>query len=280
MLNGILLSLIKESVSTSTPVYADDVVHLRDVEGFWYDRITITYKAPSDTDIPADFEIYYTDNSSAHQEMTNFTSLPHTFSFPEGIPIQQSFQVYLLHNSGIEFDFTVVNESEFAESAKVCQFSNLDDYDALLQAKTNESIVKAERNGDCQPILASPNMFQIEHDGYYWYAVSTLLGTDTVNVEASYTYILSRWYYDRTTLGQPHDCTLTNYKCIIRGITFQTSTKQVFVFVSNSESSEPYTFNVKASHAFGIAVVVFILAELITVMFCVCMCICIWRCRK
>ena len=290
LLNGILFSIITAASSTSAPVYTDDVVRVWDVEGFWYNKITITYTAPSDTDIPAKVEIYYTDNSSTEQEMPNCTSLQHnfsfpeeisncasllhTFSFPEGIPIQQSFQVYLLQNSGIEFNFTVVNASEFAESAKVCQFSNVDDYDALLQAETNESIVKAERNGDCQPMLASPNIFQIEHDGYYWYAVSTLFGSDVL---ASYTYNLSKLSYNKTTLGRPHDCTATDYECSISGIISQTSTKHVFVIVSNSASSKPYIIKVKARNAIGIAIVVFVPVELMTVVLCLCMCMLRYR---
>ena len=257
----LLLAIAEVTKSESPqPVLPGDAVLLSSITGFLFDRISIWQVKPSENESPAEAEISYSEdcNSKESVNRSTFDAPLHRFSYPQGILVQNSTQIYLLPDSEISFYFTVTNlSSPLAESIKVCQFSNLADYNALIQATSNKDIEGAENNGVCLPILRPPNTFKIHSPSYYYYAVSILTGTQ---VYARYTYNLTQRFYNRTMLSA-YDCSVVDTDCVITGVIHQTSTKCVVVYIPPSESVEPtkpYMFYLKESEAYGIAILVWI----------------------
>ena len=144
-----------------------------------------------------------------------------------------------------------------------------------LVSGENESI-NVNENGNGKflivPLTVSqiqkpPNNFVIHKSGYYWYVVSTLL-SESKNVCTSHEYRLSKLYFDKASLGQSHDCLLSEpstRECVVANSLFsQTSTKQVLVSVAvtNTEFSSPYKVTVNKKYAIGIALIPFATLEL------------------
>ena len=182
--------------------------------------------------------------------------------------VNNSHQNYLLKHSRIQFNFSIENPSNYSASAKICQFSTLADYESIVdKADTNKSVIEAEKKGECQQIQKPPNNFVIHKSGYYWYVVSTLL-SESKNVCTSHEYRLSKLYFDKASLGQSHDCLLSEpstRECVVANSLFsQTSTKQVLVSlaVTNIEFSSPYKVTVNKKYAIGIALIPFATLEL------------------
>ena len=258
----LLLAIIAVTKSESPrPVLPGDAVLLSSITGFWFNQISIWQVTPSENESPAEAEISYSENCNSKESVnrSTFDAPLHQFSYPQGILVQNSAQIYLLPDSEISFYFTVTNlSSPLSESVKVCQFSNLADYNALIQATSNKDIKEAENNGVCLPILRPPNTFEIHSPGYYYYAVSILTGA---RVYARYTYNLTQRFYNRTMLSA-YDCSVVHTDCVITGVIHQTSTKCVVVYIPPSEiveSTKPYMFYLKKSKAYGIAVLTWIL---------------------
>ena len=277
------------STSSSAIAYGDDVVLVDPVPGYWYNQISLSYNVLSDAETAnLNFEAYYTEHPSSaiENETYNYIShILHNFSNPQIIIVNDSDQNYLLEGSKIEFNFSVLDPSEFANASKICQFSSYPDY--VRDSKTNKSIIEAEKRGYCQLLLDSPNKFGIRHSGYYWYVVSTLLtgcgttaGTicpdpNTVNLRTNYTYRLNKLYYNRTMLGSPRDCTVTesNPECIVADSLFlQQSTKHVLAFVAGGDG---YKFKLTKKYAVGIALVVFLSVETLALLTSLLLCACV-----
>ena len=261
---------MKSTSLPTFPIFPGDVIYVDKVEGFWYNMISLTFSPPPDTITrretlgPEQFQLYYNEHSPTQQLVTEGNSSEKNYFFPEVIPVNNSDQNYLLKHSQVEFNFTVMNFShELAELAKVCQFSDIDDFDTITDNPTNTTIIATEKHGICQPLLNPPNKFEIHHSGYYWYVVSTLNG---VNVQASYEYRLKKLYYNRTMLGTPHNCTSVDSECVIGSIFLQRSTKHLLLSLTNSDSVDPYMGTAEKTNAVGIALVVFFSLEFITVM--------------
>ena len=263
-ISPVLLTTLRASSSTCASVYIGDVVYITEVVGFFYNKATITVKPPAGTELETETDIFYVDDANSRErEESNHSSQVDDYSFPQGILVQNNTQSYFLSQSEIEFCFQVqVNSSsELAKLAKICQFSNVNDYNALMAADTNKSIAEAEKRGDCQDILKPPNQFKIKDRGYYWYALSIPF-SDTEPLQTSYMYHLNKRYYNQTLLGDPYDCSVVASDCVIRGLIGQRSTKHLLVYIPVPdgiiESPDPYEFCVEVSNAWGMVIVVFI----------------------
>ena len=261
ILSPVLLATSVASSSTCATVYIGDVVYITEVVGFLYNKANITVKPPEETEVEVD--IFYIDDPNSQWEESNYTSLVDYYDFPEGILIQNNRQSYFLSHSEIEFCFQVQmnSSSELAKLAKICQFSNSKDYNALMNADTNKGIAEAEKRGDCQEILNPPNKYKIKDQGYYWYAVS-LPSSDTETLNASYTYHLNKRYYNQTMLGDPYCSVDDDSDCVIGSLIGQRSTKHLLVYIPDPvgiiEPIDPFNFCVEMSNAWGIAIIVFI----------------------
>ena len=270
IISPVLLTTSRASSSTCASVYTGDVVYITEVVGFLYNKATITVKPPVETEVEVD--IFYIDDANSQWEESNHSSQVNDYIFPQGILVQNNTESYFLSHSEIDFCFQVqANSSELAKFAKICQFSNVNDYNALtVDANTNKSIAKAEKRGDCQEILKPPNKFKIKHQGYYWYALS-IPSLHTEILQASYTYHLNKRYYNQTMLGDSYDCSVDDSDCVIGGLIGQRSTKHLLVYIPIPdgiiESTDPYEFCVEMSSAWGIVIVVFIPVLLIA-LFC------------
>ena len=261
IIGSTILTAVVASSSTCASVYIGDVVYITEVVVFFYNKATITVKPPVETEVEVD--IFYIDDANSQWEESNHSSQVDDYIFPQGILVQNNTESYFLSHSEIDFCFQVqANSSELAKLAKICQFSNFKDYNALtVDANTNKSIAKAEKRGDCQEILKPPNKFKVKHQGYYWYALS-IPSSHTEILQASYTYHLNKRYYNQTMLGDPYDCSVDDSDCVIGGLMGQRSTKHLLVYipvpVGIIESTDPYEFCVEMSNAWGIAIIVFI----------------------
>ena len=251
----VLLATSKASSSTCAPVYIGDVVYITEVVGFFYNKATITVKPPVETEV----DIFYIDDVNSQWEESNYTSQVDDYSFPQGILVQNNTQSYFLSQSEIEFSLNSSSDPEVAKLAKICQFSNFKDYNALMDADTNKGIAEAEKRGDCQEILNPPNKFKIKAQGYYWYALS--IPSSDKTLQASYTYHLNKRYYNQTMLGDPY-CSVDDRECVIGRLMGQRSTKHLLVYIPDQvgiiEPIDPYEFCVQISNAWGIAIIVFI----------------------
>ena len=242
--------------------------------GFWYNRISISYETLADSGIEiVKLKVYYVEQVTVAEEvLTGPSSISlKNYSQPEVIPIDDSDQNYLLKNSQVEFNFTVVNPSKFAELAKICQVSDYNDIDNI--PNDNKSISEFEKRSTCQPLLQQPNKFEIKHTGYYWYVVSTPIAPEGVNVRTSYEYRLRKLYYNRTMLKSPHECTADKHdECVIDSVFAQRSTKHVLAVITEDDPTNPYRVTVSKKYAVGIALVVFVsFLTLISVIFLVCL---------
>ena len=267
ILSPVLLTTSVASSSTCATVYIGDVVYITEVVGFPYNKATITVKPPAGSELETEADIFYTDNTNSQREESNYSSQVDDYSFPQGILVQNNMQSYFLSHSEIEFCFQVhVNSSpEFAKLAKICQFSNLEDYNALMDASTNKSIAEAEKRGDCMEVLNPPNKFKIKDQGYYWYALSI---PSSETLQANFTYHLNKRYYNQTMLGDPYCSVDDDSDCVIGGLIGQRSTKHLLVYIPDPVgiivSTDPYEFCVEMSNAWGIVIVVFIPVLLIS----------------
>ena len=262
-------------------VYPNDVVYIDAVSGFWYNQITISYEQKvldRVKDDEAQLKIYFTEHPQIMEDVYAESSPPKDFSYPQVVIVNGSHQNYLLKGSDIEFNFSVVNPSDYSASAKICQFSTLADYENIVdKTETNNSVIEAEKKGECYLLQKPPNKFYIHESGYYWYVVSTLL-SNADSVRTSFEYRLTKLYYDTPLLGTSHDCSLSSgskSECIVANSVFgQTSTKQVLVSLTNTDSPGPYEVTLSKKYAVGISLVSFLVAEVVTViMLCITLCV-------
>lgn len=179
------------------------------------------------------------------------------YSQPAIIPVNNSQQNYLLEKSQVEFNFTIVNPSKFADLAKICQISDYNEIDNF--PNDNKSIDAFENRGTCQSLLQRPNKFEIEHTGYYWYVLSIPIAPDGVNVRTSYEYRLRKLYYNQTMRTSNYECTThKDRECVIRSIVTQRSTKRVLATIKEDDPTNPYRVIVSKKCAVGISLVVFL----------------------
>ena len=263
---------VAKKSSSSAPAFPNDVVLVDRVSGVWYNQLTVSYEQETSArevnEDEAQITVYYVERPEIREEIYAESSLPKNFSFPQVLIVNNSHQNYLLKHSRIQFNFSIENPSNYSASAKICQFSTLADYESIVdKADTNKSVIEAEKKGECQQIQKPPNNFVIHKSGYYWCVVSTLL-SESKNVRTSYEYRLSKLYFDKASLGQSHDCLLSEpstRECVVANSLFsQTSTKQVLVSVAvtNTEFSSPYKVTVNKKYAIGIALIPFAILEL------------------
>ena len=276
-----LSAIVAMSSHLSLLAYPHDMIYVDAVSGFWYNQITISYeqKAPDRVeDDEAQLKIYYTEHPRIMADVYAESSPPKDFLYPQVVIVNGSHQNYLLKGSYIEFNFSVVNPSDYSASAKICQFSTLADYENIVdRTKTNNSVIEAEKKGECYLLQEPPNKFDIHKSGYYWYVVSTLL-SNADSVQTSFEYRLTKLYYDTPLHGTSHDCSLSSgskSECIVANSVFgQTSTKQVLVSLTNTDSPGPYEVTLSKKYAVGISLVSFLIAEVVTViMLCITLCI-------
>lgn len=171
-------------------------------------------------------------------------------------------QQYLLAGSDLAINLTAQAISDSDASAKVCQFSNADDYDELRDAGTEAEVDEAEKNGFCQaiepPSGTSPHTtnvrFNIHSHGYYYYALAIIPGKQ---MNISYIYTLGKQYYDKDEFT-PYTCSVVDQTCVIRELFKITAEKCALVFIPTSaaaEPSTPYTFYLKETLTWGISIV-------------------------
>ena len=250
--------------STNTPVYPGDVIFIDTTSPFWYNRVLFASKVP-DQVASLWFMIFYEKTPSTMSSLISEHVLTKTFFFPQGLLIANSQHNYLLKDSRMYFNFSIDNPSKFAMYAKICQFSKLADYERIIDSETNQTIADAEKKGDCQKIIESPNMFQIEVSGYYWYVLSTPLSPDdeNVNVRTSYKYNLTKVSYDLKGLKTSQNCSFLNgaeSECTVANSVFlQHSTKYILALLSIPDSAGPYTITITNNIAVGIALLAFII---------------------
>lgn len=260
------------SSCTSTTIYYNDVVYVTSISGTWYKEAIFSGDQDQDQSSTVIFLIYYEKDPLITQHKSNQNFTTKNFSFPQVLLIENHKQNYLLKGSKITFTFLVENPSTFANLAKICQFTSRADYEEITDnPQSNGTISSVERKGICKQILESPNEFDIERNGYYWYVLSTPLSPDdeNVNVRTSYEYSLVKVMYNTTDLGSPHTCTFFNEKvkeCTISDSVFgQGSTKDVLVVQTVPVSSDPYTVTITQRKAIGIALLTFCLLKFLLV---------------
>ena len=271
------------SYCTSTTVYYNDVVYVTSIPGTWYEEVV--FSGDKDLSSTTEFLIYYEQDPLRAQNTSNQSFTTKNFSFPQGLSIDNNQQNYFLKRSKITFYFLVENPSRFADLAKVCQFTSRADYEDITKdPPSNGTISSVERKGICKQILESPNEFDIERNGYYWYVLSTPLSPDddNVNVRTSYEYSLVKVIYNTTDLGSPHTCTFLNGKvreCTISDSVFgQGLTKDILVIQTIPKSSDHYIVTITQRKAIGIALLTFSLLMFLfltgflfcLILFCVC----------
>ena len=222
--------------------------------------------------------------SSAIEEKvyTYTTPSPYNWSLPQLLTIDGKQQNYLLKGSQMQFNFTILDPSPLSDMAKICQFSSRPDY--IDDPNTNDTIIEGERNGVCKSITDKPNIFEIEHSGYHWYVVSTLLSPDgdKIDIHTIYEYQLNKLFYNCTLLSTPHECTVNEPSegCVIEDSLFtQKSTKHLLVYVSD-EDNNGYEVNATLKDAVGIALLVFLLTEIFVIITCFFLCVCICKCTR
>ena len=254
------LSVSADSYSSSTQVFAGDIVQISSLKRFWYDQAKIRQQSPEGTE-QAEATIYVENCASKEQlNETNFSSRPLSYTAPQGLFNLQ--QQYLLAGSVLAINLTAHEPFHSDGSAKVCQFSNADDYEELLDADTKEEVIEAEKNGFCQtiepPSGTAPHTtmvrFNIHSHGYYYYALAVVPG-ELTNV--SYMYTLSKHYYDEKELT-PYNCSVVDQDCVIDGLIIITPADCVLALIpapAAIEPSIPYTFYSEQSCAWGIVIV-------------------------
>lgn len=272
--------------SSSTQVFAGDIVHISSLKRFLYDRAEIRQQPPEGAE-QAEATIYVENCASKEQHNeTNFSSRPLPYTAPQGLFNLQ--QQYLLAGSVLAINLTAHKPFHSDGSAKVCQFSNADDYEELLDADTKEEVIEAEKNGFCQtiepPSGTSPHTtvvrFNIHSHGYYYYALAVVPG-ELTNV--SYMYTLSKHYYDKKELT-PYNCSVVDQNCVIDGLIIITPADCVLTLIpapAAIEPSIPYTFYSEQSCAWGIVIVILCVTLLVycVLIFIALCCVCYERKR-
>jgi hypothetical protein len=265
---GILLlplwGLTAISSSFSTDVYSGDVVNVGSVSGVLFSKTTFSTKT-TDQFPTAEFLIFYTEDSPTEQDISSETFSSKNFSFPQGLIVAEKQQNYFLKGTKLFFIFSVENPSQFANLAKICQFTSRADYEDITNdPPSNETIANTERKGTCKPILEAPNQFYIHRSGYYWYVLSTPLSPDDaiINVRTSYEYNLTKVAYNITGLSNPHKCEFLNgeeSECTITdSVLHSGSTMNVLALLTFPDSSEHYKVTISQKKAIAIALVTFI----------------------
>ena len=263
MVIGIIVppsTLWKVSSSSSTQVIAGDVVQISHLTRFWFSQAKISQQPPEGEEQAE--AIIYVENCASNKRLneTNFSSRPLPVKFPQGLYNLQ--QQYLLDRSDLVINVTTHATSDSDASAKVCKFSNADDYTELLDANTRAEVDEAEKKGFCQaiepPSGTSPHttsiQFNIHSHGYYYYALAVVPG-ELMNI--SYTYILSKHYFDKDELT-PYNCSVVDQECVIDGLIKIASENCALAFIPTSSAVEPfapYIFHLEQTSALGISII-------------------------
>ena len=254
--------LIAYQPSPSTSfLYPGDVVLTSSVPGFFHKYVLLT----SDGNFEPTylyFQVYYTEKYETNSSTYNTTELKR-FSCPQGLMVNNSHQNYLVKGSQLQFKFNIHNPSAFSNLAKICQFSDIHSYREIVDAENNDTIIAAERKGDCIKVSEVGSNFKIENNGYYWYVLSIPKSPNqtTVYLLTTYEYRLTKVFFNTSSLGNPQACTFTTGKkgeCTISDSVFlQRSTKHVLASLKAHENSDPYSVKVQRRTAIGLALLVF-----------------------
>ena len=257
--------------TTKKIILPGSVVELWSGERFWHDYLSVTEEKPDDSEkVEAQIYIEY-DCGSKLSENETHRSFP-KISYTEPSPIIELTHVYLLAGSHVTMNVTVYPDSDFEYPAKVCQFSQLKDYDSLLEADSISALEKAERNGQCHEITKpSQNAttttttsieFSIHYHGYYHYALAIFVDPEkrnTKNITLAYSYTLHLIYYDERSLT-PLKCSVVDEDCTKSDLTLKPISDFTFCVLAYtpippSEDLIPYTFVVTLSNPYGIVIV-------------------------
>lgn len=96
--------------------------------------------------------------------------------------------------------------------------------------------------------------FNIRSHGYYYYAL-TVVPRKLMNI--SYTYTLSKYYYDKNELTL-FKCSVVDQDCTIDGLIVKTAADCVLALIPTPPAGEPlvyYNFSTEQSCAWGIVIV-------------------------
>ena len=264
---GVAMTLQFAVVESRTVVMPGSVVQLQNIALFWFDKVSVTEEMP-DTGEKVAAQIYFETDcaSKVQEERTNETSKDLPFQFPTKIINLDG--VYLLAGSHITFEIFVDPRSDFTYPTKICQFSNSESLDALLDATQSiADVKKAEKKGNCKSIrVSSHNVtkttieYSIQSHGYFYYAVSVLVdphSRNIKNVTLSYAYTLRKKFYNASDFT-PQNCSVIDNGCTINGLTKLKSTKHLcvlaYVPIPPSEVTTSYTFTTTQSNPWGIIV--------------------------
>ena len=253
-------SIFAAQPSSSTGIFPGDVVQVLSLKYFWFNEAKISQEAPEG--VQQSNTIIYLENcnSKERQDTLPFLSRPLPYTLPEGLFHLQ--RQYLLAHSSLEINVTAYVHSDSNANAKICQFSNANDYGRLLAADSKKQLDAAEMKGSCQSIeppsnttpLVTKMHFDIRSHGYYYYALAVDLNKQ---INMSYNYTLYRWYYNREELT-PYNCSVENQDCVIKKLTTQRRDTCILAFIPTSGAVEPslsYTFTSRQSHPYGILIV-------------------------
>lgn len=149
-----------------------------------------------------------------------------------------------------------------------------------LDADTKTEVDEAEKNGFCQmvepPSGTSPHttviQFNINSHWYYYYAPAVVT-RELINI--SYTYTMSKYYYDKNELT-PYNCSVVDQECAIDGLIQIAAENCALAFIpipAAVEPSTPYTFHLEQTCALGISIVYFCVVLTLFLACCVFWCI-------
>ena len=254
--------LLQWTNSAEVVVMTDAVVNIFCSHKFWFNKLTVEEKATSNK-VKAHIYLQHHSSSKVNQTTSSFQSRPLPYPNPASV---YGFPEYLLSGSRFEINITA-NGS--ASPASVCQFTNFDDFNMLIDARSQDAVRKAEERGFCQsinlPTSNSTNFtsmsFYIHRHGYYYYAIAAL----SDDLYLNYTYMLKKRYYERDRLT-PYDCSVVASDCIIKELTFATE-YCVLVYIPKDMTNPTYFFKSELSDPIVVIVLVVVVILLIFFIF-------------
>ena len=267
---GLAMLLRFTVMENETDVVPGSVVELQNVALFWFDKVSVIEEMP-DTVEKVEAQIYFETDCASKVQVNSTNEASRDLPFKTPAAIIKLNGVYLLAGSHITFETFVDPRSDFSYPTKICQFSDLASFNALLGATQSIlDIKKAEKRGNCKVIRGSSHNvtkttidYSIHSHGYFYYAVSVYVepqSRNTNNVTLSYSYTLNKTFYTVEDLT-PHNCSVIDDGCTISGLTKVKRNKLcvlAYVPIPPSDVITTYKFTTTLSHPYGIFTTVLI----------------------